>query len=129
MPTPIVAPTGYSLWVKKLGQCHLARPNAATTSCGMPMLGNNYPKHPEMKKCPECWKYAGIKDDASAMNIRKVRKALMSIGNAAHKIEGWSECAQDELHEDAEHILKDYMLEIRKQLVLLTKAVEDPSLQ
>ena len=51
-------PPGYSLWVKRLGDCHLAGRNASETVCGMPMLGNNYAKHleaGEMHKCDKCW--------------------------------------------------------------------------
>jgi len=50
-----VAPAGFSLWVKKLGQCHLQKHNASTTVCGAVMLGNNYPDHPYMERCPKCW--------------------------------------------------------------------------
>jgi hypothetical protein len=54
MPRP-VAPEGYSLWVKKLGQCHLNKRGESSTVCGAAMLGNNYPQHPYMEKCPKCW--------------------------------------------------------------------------
>jgi hypothetical protein len=54
------APKGHSLWVKKLGQCHLQAHHAPTTLCGMPMLGNHYSTHPFMVKCPECWAKAGF---------------------------------------------------------------------
>lgn len=52
-----VAPDGFYLWVKRLGDCHLSKSGESTTVCGMPMLGNNYAKAGiDMKKCEECWK-------------------------------------------------------------------------
>lgn len=58
-----VAPAGHSLWVKKLGQCHLSRHGQPTTVCGKPMLGNNYASSGiEMEICEECW---GVKINLS----------------------------------------------------------------
>ena len=53
------------MWVKKLGQSHLAG-KSSETLCGTPMLGNNYadviPEH-KQKKCGDCYSIEPGSDD------------------------------------------------------------------
>ena len=53
---------GIYLYIKRLGQQHLAEPGQSTTLCGQPMLGNNYAREAlqphivgDIKRCEKCY--------------------------------------------------------------------------
>lgn len=67
-------------WVKRLGQWHLAKDNASKTTCGMPMLGNNYDKNiaeGDRDKCEVCFNEATnkAKRDVERKSARKTKRS------------------------------------------------------